>query len=144
MTWREDRRRLGVGVLRATAAAVILLSVAFLVGRARMVEAFQRVYFDADPPTGVAEDHLVLTYGVLGAVMIGWMVLVIAVVAGPLQRGDDWAWRAVAASVAVWFVLDTAHSLAVGVWENAVLNVVAGFGFVVGLVLTRPGAAGSA
>lgn len=131
-------------MLVAAATAVIALSITFLLGRAGVVEVFQRVYYDADPPTGVAEDHLVLTYGVLGGVLIGWMVLVLAVVTGPLRRGDGWAWRAVAWSVAAWFVTDTAHSLAVGAWENAVLNVVAGLGFAVGLVLTRPGVAGSA
>ena len=36
-----------------------------------------------------ARDHVLLVYGVLGAVLIGWMVLLLAVVLGPLRRRES-------------------------------------------------------
>jgi hypothetical protein len=51
---------------------------------------------------------------VLGAVMIGWMVLLWSVVRGPFAKGERWASNAVTASVATWFVLDCTFSVATG------------------------------
>lgn len=78
-----------------------------------------------DPPSGFSKeavDYLRFVYGVLGAVMAGWMVLIAWIAAGPLDRGEHWAWNALAASLGGWFLIDTTHSLETGYPENAVLN----------------------
>ncbi len=85
-----------------------------------------------------AADYIRFTYGVLGATMLGWMVLTAAVAAGPLKRGETWAWTAVVASIASWFVIDTAHSLLAGYPENAVFNTVFALVLAVPLAGLRP------
>ena len=83
----------------------------------------------AGVPEGPPRDHVLLVYGVLGSVLVGWMVLVAALAAGPLRSGEPWAWPALAASVGSWFVLDTGFSLAIGSWQHALFNL----GFVAAL-----------
>ena len=70
--------------------------------------------------------YLQLVYGVLGAVIAGWMLLLGMIVVGPLARREPWAWRAVVAAAALWFVLDTGVSLVLGFVGHAAFNV--GFG----------------
>jgi len=73
-------------------------------------------------PEGPPREHVLFVYGVLGSVLVGWMVLVAAIAAGPLRTGEAWAWPALALSVGTWFVLDTGFSLAVGSWQHAAFN----------------------
>lgn len=70
-----------------------------------------------------ARSHVLLIYGVLGAVMIGWMVLLLAVVVGPLRRRERWAWNAVTLSMTLWFLADTTLSLVLDSPTHAVFNV---------------------
>ncbi len=88
-----------------------------------------------------AREYLRLVYGILGAVLTGWMLTLIAVVARPLRRGERWAWWAVAGPAAVWFVLDTGLSLVQEHGGHAVFNLV--FAVLLGVPLAgmRRGAA---
>jgi hypothetical protein len=72
---------------------------------------------------GPARSHVLLLYGVLGAVLIGWMLLLLAVVLGPLRRRERWAWNAVTLSMTLWFLIDTTFSLLIGSPAHAVFNV---------------------
>lgn len=76
-----------------------------------------------------ATSYVLFIYGVLGAVLIGWMLLLLAVARGPLLRRERWAWNAVAQSMTVWFLVDTAFSLSVGSPAHALFNV--GFAVVI-------------
>ena len=67
--------------------------------------------------------YVSLAHGVLGAVMAGWATALLFLLAGRSGDGRRHAWRAVAASVVVWFTLDTALSLRLGFWSNAALNI---------------------
>lgn len=69
-----------------------------------------------------ARSYVLFLYGVLGSVIVGWMTLIAAVVAGPLKDGNPWAWPALVVSVSAWFVLDTGFSLTVGEWQHALFN----------------------
>lgn len=69
-----------------------------------------------------ATRYITFVYGVLGAVMVGWMASLLVVVLGPYRRGERAGWDALAASMGVWFVVDTTFSLASGFWENALFN----------------------
>ena len=84
-----------------------------------------------------ARPYIVFVYRVLGAVMIGWMLALLAIVRGPFARGEPWAWWAVALSAGGWFAIDTTASLASGYPGNAVLNLGFGLGFAVPLIATR-------
>lgn len=66
---------------------------------------------DGDIAAGKPRDYLQLVYGILGAVIVGWMITIGAIVGGPLRRREAWAWQAIVAAVTMWFVLDTGLSL---------------------------------
>lgn len=72
---------------------------------------------------GPSMTHVLFAYSVLGAVILGWMVLLLMLAAGPMRRGQRDVGVAVLSSMVAWFVVDTAYSLAVGSWEHALFNV---------------------
>jgi hypothetical protein len=74
---------------------------------------------------GEAARYISLAHAVLGAVMFGWGLMLVAVVRRMLAQGSKLGWQLVAGSLTVWFVPDTVYSLISGYWQNAVLN----FGF---------------
>lgn len=107
---------------------VVLAYSALLVVRGSVAdEVFSRLGFGM-AGTGIdstaGRRHVLLVYGVLGATMIGWAVLLLAVVTGPLRRREPWAWLAVTGSVGCWFALDSGLSLALGSPAHAAFNVV--------------------
>ena len=59
--------------------------------------------------------------GLLGATTAAFFVLVFLIVRHAFSRREPWSHRAVVAGVAVWFVLDSGFSLAVGAVFNVVL-----------------------
>jgi hypothetical protein len=73
-------------------------------------------------PDGQPRSYVLFIYGVLGAVLAGWMITIAGIAAGPLRSGERWASPVLAASLSTWFVLDTGLSLAVGCWQHAVFN----------------------
>ncbi len=120
--------------------AVALYAVGLVAAGPVATGAFDALGFgpqDGAVPAGPAEDYVFFVYAVLGAVIVGWMVLLAAVAAGPLAAGDPWARPALAASVATWFVLDTGASLVLGWWTHAVYNLA--FLALIGLPLARRG-----
>lgn len=84
------------------------------------------LFFGAVAPpawlTPEAARYIAFIHAVLGAVMVGWSVLLLWLGLGPLRRGEPWAWNAAATSVGVWYALDSAMSVHWGFWPNAVLN----------------------
>jgi hypothetical protein len=82
-------------------------------------------------------EYVQLLYGVLGAVIVGWMATIAAIVVGPLRRRESWAWRAVVISVTIWFVLDTGLSLVLGFIGHALFNVAFAIGLAVPLAAIR-------
>lgn len=73
---------------------------------------------------GPAVVYVTLAHGVMGAVIFGWGTALLFIVLGPLRRASFEAWLALAVSLAAWFVLDTALSLWLGFWQNAIFNTV--------------------
>jgi hypothetical protein len=87
-------------------------------------------------PDAVA--YISLVHGVLGAVMVGWAVALLGVLGWLWAQAPRAAWRVVALSLGAWFVVDTTFSLAVGAWQNALLNVTFGALYLLGLFVARP------
>lgn len=81
--------------------------------------------------------YATLVHGVLGAVMLGWALSLLALLRGRWRVEPARARAIVALSVGSWFVVDTAFSAAVGAWPNVALNAVFGALFAVGLALAR-------
>jgi len=63
-------------------------------------------------------------YGVLGAVLAGWAVSMALVAHFGLRSKARWVWQCYAAGVGLWFVVDTAISIAFGMWLNALFNLI--------------------
>jgi hypothetical protein len=61
-------------------------------------------------------------YGVLGATMAGWGVFIAFIVHEPFRRRERWAWNCLAVGIGLWFVVDTALSIAANVIFNAAFN----------------------
>jgi hypothetical protein len=74
-------------------------------------------------PGSPAEQHVLLVYGVLGSVMLGWATMLLLIARGPLRARDPWAWRTFATAFGLWFVVDTTFSLVIGSVPHAVFNV---------------------
>jgi hypothetical protein len=90
-------------------------------------------------PTGfglAAAPYLSFVYGVLGAVMLGWAVLMMMVVEGPFRRGERAGWHMIALPFGVWFVVDSTWSLSTGYWQNALLNAAFALAFAIPLAAT--------
>ncbi|MFM7615957.1 MAG: hypothetical protein ACKO72_00625 [Actinomycetes bacterium] len=64
--------------------------------------------------TADVRNYLKLPYVVLGAVLAGWTVTMLQLVRGPQRDGATWVLPLMGRSLALWFVLDTGMSLALG------------------------------
>ena len=71
--------------------------------------------------TSEVQDYLLLPYMVLGAVMAGWVFLMILIVRGPLKDGSLWARKFLIQSLSLWFILDTSMSVVLGYPTHAFL-----------------------
>lgn len=114
-------------ILLVVVGIVMLYSVGLVVaGLFLGDQVFDRLGFGPDdgPIAGAeARRYLRLVYGILGAVIVGWMLTIAALVVGPLRRREPWAWSAIATGVGAWFVLDTGLSLILGFVGHALFNV---------------------
>jgi len=63
-------------------------------------------------------------YGVWGATIAGWGILLTFVVAVPFSRQEKWAWNGVVFGVLVWYVFDTVLSILFKVGFNVCFNTV--------------------
>jgi len=61
-------------------------------------------------------------YGVLGATMAGWGLMLLYIIWYSFIRRERWAWTAIAVSLGFWYLLDTSISLHFGVTFNTVFN----------------------
>ena len=82
-------------------------------------------------------EYIRLLYGILGAVIVGWMTTIGAIVAGPLQRREVWAWWAIVIATLIWFLLDTGLSLVLGFVGHALFNVTFAVGLAVPLAALK-------
>ena len=62
-----------------------------------------------------------LTDAILGASIVGKWLTAWWLARGPLAAGHTWAWRASVAALALWWLVDSGVSLAVGAPANVVL-----------------------
>ena len=104
------------------AAGGVLLS---LLGGTRVFAVMNRLI---DPafwdglPDAPAQRFRAWIYGLLGAIMAAWGLTVAILVSQAWNTRQSWVWWSVAASVGLWFVLDTGQSLRYRVFANAAIN----------------------
>lgn len=90
------------------------------------------------PPSFPAEavSYITFMYGVMGAVMLGWAVVLYYLILRPFRRGQIEGWHALAISMAVWFIADSALSVIAGRPANVVQNLVLALMYAIPLAKT--------
>lgn len=100
-------------------------------------DAIARVFFDGAWTPRVIAFHA-FSAGPLGGTIAGFYVLQAFIAAVPFRRREPWAWQATLAGMLVWFVIDSAVSIAHGAAFNVYLvNLVPLVLFGVPLAMTR-------
>ena len=128
-------------LIQAAAGVVLGLS-AVLMLMPSLGEAFFHVVYFHQPSSPVlvpveVQGYLRFANGIIGAVMAGWMMVIIVLARGPFRAGEHWAWQAMAWPLLGWYVIDTAFSIAHGIWGNVLLNTGTGLMFGVPLLASR-------
>ncbi|MFC1834739.1 hypothetical protein ACFL2Q_08390 [Thermodesulfobacteriota bacterium] len=91
---------------------------------------------DGNMPESAAQFRAWL-YGVLGATISGWGIVMAFIVHYPFRAQQWWAWNAMAAGITTWFLIDTALSAAHHVMFNVLFNTVVFLLIAVPLIATR-------
>jgi hypothetical protein len=109
-----------VGLVMAVAGAamVFLVGTPLLSFAARLLD---RPFWPGGPDE-TTRRFQAWAYSVTFATMAGWGVAVAFIAANAFGSRETWAWWAIAASVALWYPLDTGRSILHRVWANAALN----------------------
>lgn len=63
-------------------------------------------------------------YGVWGATIAGWGIILTYIARYPFSKKERWAWNCLIFGLLVWFVLDTSLSVFYKVYFNAAFNTV--------------------
>jgi hypothetical protein len=87
-------------------------------------------------PDAPAQRFRAWVYGVLGAIMAAWGLTIAILVSQAWNTRQAWVWWSVAASIGLWFVLDTGQSLRHRVFANAAINTVLLVALVIPLAFT--------
>jgi len=118
--------RLWWGWLLLATLGVALFGLALIILPEAMQRFFGWVLFSGQHApielSARANEYVIFIYGVLGAVMVGWCVTLLALLLGPFRRGERAGWDTLALSITTWYVIDSGWSLWSGFWENAALN----------------------
>ena len=128
-------------LVQGAAAVVIVLSLTLLLSPRLGETIFNLVYFHqlsipVDVPS-LAHGYIWFANGIIGAVMAGWMICIILLARGPFLEGRMHAWNIIAIPLTSWFLIDTAFSIAHGVWGNVLLNAATGLMFGIPLYFSR-------
>jgi hypothetical protein len=136
---REYRvRQLWLIWLNTACSLVVLLSLILVLFPTTGQFAFNKIFFgNWLAPLEFSFEavrYVTFVYGVLGAVMIGWMITLLGIINGPFASGHRWAFLSIAFSVGTWFFLDSSFSCLAGFPANIGLNAIFSLSFVIPLV----------
>lgn len=81
-------------------------------------------FWQTTPVSGATIQFQQWIYGVLGATMTGWGILMYFVVKNPFKNREKWAWNALLVAIVIWYCVDTSISIYSKVYFNAVFNTV--------------------
>jgi len=95
------------------------------------------VFWTEGAPPADALEFQGWIYGLLGATISGWGVLILFVLAYPFKERRRWAWNALAASFGLWYIVDTGASAWYGVMFNVIFNTVVLVALALPLLLSR-------
>lgn len=142
MTTVQDRAlNFWCNVMLAGIGLIILLSAFMILPPLPAISYFNFILFGHPTfPETMSDDgisYVTFTYGLLGCIMIGWMVPLIYLTNSLLRQGSAVALNVISLSLGIWFVTDSSLSIILGYWQNAVSNVSLGIIFLVALLKIR-------
>ena len=128
-------------LIQGAAGVVLILSAVLMVAPAWGEAFFYLVYFHQPtspvPVPVEIQGYLRFANGIIGAVMAGWMMVIVLLARGPFRAGERFAWNSIAWPLLGWYLIDTAFSIAHGVWGNVLLNTGIALMFGVPLLASR-------
>ncbi|MFM8820388.1 MAG: hypothetical protein ACKOD3_07600 [Phenylobacterium sp.] len=139
MTVRSELRLSGPWevLLQATLAGLAVMGLVLLLTPSIGEMFFYVVYFGAlQPPEPFSEEargYIRFAHGVLGAMMLGWMVLIHRLARISADGPPASNWSLIRISIGTWFVIDTTFSIVHGVYGNVLLNLACAIGILVPL-----------
>lgn len=101
---------------------------------------YDMVDWPLDGAVTVVTTQTRLLAAISGGVFASWSVMLILIVAPAVARGDDDIRRAALIAIVVWFVIDSAGSLAAGFATNAAFNTVYLLTLLAPLMMVKQGA----
>ncbi len=114
-------------LLRIVGAGFLLAGLVFASAAFAGIDALGVLFLDLlkwpldGNPDALGQDARWLS-GVGGGLLAGYATAILMIIAPAIERGDQSARRGAIAAIAVWFVVDSAGSIAAGVGSNALFN----------------------
>lgn len=78
--------------------------------------------------------YILLVHAVLGAVMFGWGISLLMLLANIFRKFPKESWNILTTSIFAWYIPDTVFSLWSGFWQNAVFNSIFAILFAIPLI----------
>lgn len=98
----------------------------------------ENVFFNSLPITGDMLQFKNWLFGIIGATIAGFHLLMIFISENAFKKKEKWAYQAMLFALLLWFVIDSGISICTGAIYNVVLiNLVALFLIGLPLVMTR-------
>ncbi len=132
-------KTLNLAWMKGWCAAVGLFGMVLIGGGFEATSAPIRLFFDFLDGPGELDlnPHLRFTLAILGAVTIGWSLTLMMVMQATdrLEKpASKSIWMGLAASIAIWYVIDSSLSIATGFWHNAVSNTILSATFLIPVI----------
>ncbi len=107
------------------AISVFGVIMAFLSGTS-LFDLFNRqidpAFWGTNPVDDAARQFQHWIYGVWGATIAGWGIVMAYVAHHPFKKKERWSWNSLVIGLLIWFVLDTSLSVFYKVYFNAAFN----------------------
>lgn len=118
------------------ATGLVTLAASLWTGGMVMLLPINRSPMEMPPPSPAGANLMRFLLGLAGAIMLGWAISLAGIAHYAFRRGERWAWLLIAFSVLSWFLVDSAVSIATGLYANVVGNIVFLILFEIPLVAT--------
>ena len=79
-------------------------------------------FWEANGVDSATEQFQQWVYGVWGATITGWGIILAYIARYPFSKKERWPWNSMVSGLLVWFILDTSLSVFYKVYFNAVFN----------------------
>jgi hypothetical protein len=80
------------------------------------------VFWSTQNITEEANNFQRWAYGVWGATIAGWGVMLAYIANFPFRKRETWSWKCLVAGLTVWYLLDSGLSIYFKVYFNAIFN----------------------